>query len=214
MKRRILLPGGAPSFAQQGEDRILLKLFKRLKPTNRVAVEFGAWDGRTDSNTAALRQRGWRVVWFDCAPKGRDVIQATVTAENVNDLFRAHRIPQALDCLSIDIDGNDLWVWEALTFEPRVVVIEYNAKWSADVSATVPYEPMRAWNHSDYYGASVRALWTVGMRKGYSLVNFTRTNLFFVQQPIAPRALVPEQVRLTSYLKVHDPLDRPWVAYP
>ena len=116
-------------FAQDREDKIVARIFRRIHSTNRWAVEIGAMDGEHGSNTAHFRSRGWTVRLFDQAPLDPMVEQATITAENVNAVLASAGVPRTFDLLSLDIDGNDLWVWKALAFRPRVVVIEYNPLW-------------------------------------------------------------------------------------
>jgi hypothetical protein len=197
-----------PSYAQHGEDRILDRILRRIGPGSRVAVEFGAGDGVTRSNTARLRDRGWRVVQFDRAPGSALVTEAVLTRANINTL-----VPADVDVLSIDVDGNDLWLWEALTARPRIVVIEYNQKWSADLSLTVPYVADRQWDSTDYYGASVGALYKLARRKGYRLAKFTRSNLIFVQRAYWSGGYRPFHVPVPRLGKPPDPQGRPWVAY-
>jgi hypothetical protein len=61
--------------------------------------------------------------------------------------------------LSIDIDGNDYWIWEAINcVKARVVVIEYNAKFPPDFEWVMPYNPDHIWDGSDNYGASLKSL--------------------------------------------------------
>jgi hypothetical protein len=198
--------------AQSGEDRILARIFRTIGVTNRWAVEFGAADGVRKSNTKYFRDRGWSSRLFDMEPRDPSVQQATITAENVNAIFAAADIPQAFDLLSIDIDGNDLWVWKALTFQPRVVVVEYNPQWAPSKSRTVPYDPARVWDRTNYYGASVLALCQVGAEKGYDLVASTRSNLIFVLAGLLP-AIRPSQVKRPSKNKRIDPSNRKWQVY-
>ena len=199
--------------AQNGEHRIVKRLFSRIGATNRVAVEFGAKDGIYKSNTAHLRQKGWTTILFDRIPEAEDVIEATITAGNINETFAAHGVPQIFDLLSIDIDGNDLWVWQALTFQPRVVIIEYNPTFPADVSLTVPYDESRVWDRTTYYGASVLALCKLGRRKGYRLYHYTKSNLIFVAHGLTSRRLRAHHVPVPRASKRPDPLNRPWQEY-
>jgi hypothetical protein len=195
------------------EERILSRLLRRIGATNRIAVEFGAKDGVYKSNTARLRGKGWRTVLFDSEPESDTVEKALITPENVNEIFAAHDIPQTFDVLSIDIDGNDLWVWEALTYQPRIVIIEYNPSHDSDRSVTVPNDPDRVWDRTNYYGASVLALCRLGRRKGYRLDAFTKSNLVFVVEDLATRRLRPSHVPLPRATKRQDPLNRPWQVY-
>jgi len=198
--------------AQGKEDRVLIRIFDQIGTTNRVAVEFGAIDGLHGSNTAHFRLTGWDVVLFDVAPHASIVHGVKITAENINDVFEQYRVPYEFDLLSIDIDGNDLWVWQALAHRPRVVVIEFNPKWGPTKARAVPYDPDRFWDGTNYYGASVLALTTLAERKGYSLTASTRSNLVFVQAGLLP-ALDPADVPRSKKQKRRDPDFRRWVAY-
>jgi len=105
-----------------------------------------------------------------------------VTAENINDLLQKYEVPVSFDLLSIDLDGNDYWVWRAVRRRPRVVVIEYNAHIGPADSRVIAYDPAFRWAGTDYFGASLRALRDLGQQKGYALVycESTGTNAFFV----------------------------------
>lgn len=199
-------------FAQAGEDKALVRIFRRIGVTNQTAVEFGAADGVRKSNTAYFRKQGWTVRLFDVEPLDPLVERADITAENVNAIFTDAGIPQAFDLLSIDIDGNDLWVWKALTFQPRVVVIEYNPRWSASKSRTVPYDPARRWDKTNYYGASVLALTRLATQKGYDLIASTRSNLIFVEAGLLT-PIRPWRVRRPGKVKRPDPANRKWMVY-
>ena len=85
--------------------------------------------------------------------------------------------------LSIDIDGNDYWIWDSLEIiRPAIVVIEAKVEFGMK-SIVVPYSNE---NHhrfdKRYNGASVEALHKLGVRKGYTLVgaNAHAYNLFFI----------------------------------
>ncbi len=199
--------------AQNGEDTIVQRLLAQIGPTNRIAVEFGAKDGRYKSNTARLRAKGWRVVLFDSQPEADIVIPAVIAPDNINEIFAAHGVPETFDVLSIDIDGNDLWVWEALRSRPRIVIIEYNASFPSNVSLTVTYDPARVWDGSNYYGASVLALCRLGRRKGYALYAYTKSNLIFVARGLTARRLLPSHVSVPRRSKREDLLHRDWQVY-
>lgn len=199
-------------FAQSGEDRQAVRIFRAIGATNRVAVEFGAADGRRKSNTGYFRDHGWTVHLFDVEPLDPVVQQADITAENINAVFVAAGIPRDFDLLSIDIDGNDLWVWKALRFVPRVVIIEFNPRWGPRKSRTVPYDPDRRWDGTNYYGASVLALKRVGVEKGYDLVGATKSNLIFVRAGLLP-SIKASQVHRPLKVKRPDPAHRKWQVY-
>ncbi len=200
------------SSAQGGEDLILKTIFKVIGTTNRVCVEFGATDGTHGSNTLLFRRNGWKGYLFDTLPLGKGVIQAHLTVDNINEVFCQYGVPAKFDLLSVDVDGNDFWLWQALTRRPRVVVIEFNPKWSPRRSRVVPYDPDRFWDGSDYYGASVLALCRLGKEKGYHLVAYTRSNLIFVLSGLVGR-IFPHDVHRRKKRKRVDDLNRPWVEY-
>jgi hypothetical protein len=194
---------GFKVYSQNEEDGILTEIFGRIGLAERTFWEFGVQDG-SENNTLYRLVDGWRGAWtegstadvarirerFDPAIRdGRlQVREALVDRDNVNALAAALGLPRELDLLSIDIDGNDFHVWEALgALAPRVVVIEYNPKLPPPTRWVMHYDPRHAWDGSDQYGASLAALGALGARKGYRLVacNITGSNAFFVRQDLA-----------------------------
>jgi hypothetical protein len=199
-------------WAQSGEDKIAAGLFAQIGTINQVAVEFGALDGWHSSNTAHFREAGWTTHLWDSGPLDPMVAKAVITAENVNELFASAGVPDEFDLLSIDIDGNDLWVWKALDYQPRVVIIEYNPYWGPKKSRTVPYDAARQWDGSVYYGASAGALLRLAKQKGYVPVAATKSNLVFVRKGLLPVAEVPD-IPAPRKFKRPDPAERKWVIY-
>ena len=121
---------------------------------------------------------------------------AFVTRENINDLLLKQGLNGEIGRLSVDIDGNDYWVWDAITtVNPVIVVVEYNWRFGEKRSVTVPYQADfvrdRAHFSMVYYGASLAALTALGRRKGYDLVgcNSTGNNAFFVRADRRPSGL-------------------------
>ena len=138
--------------SQNEEDGLLLALFKRIGTTNRRCVEIGC--GSNGGNSGFLVQEcGWTGLMVDAnrasvatvklryAGHAVTVVKHRVTREDVNDLLTRHGFSGELDLLSLDIDGNDYWVWEALdACSPRVVVLEYNWLFGPERAVTVPYD--------------------------------------------------------------------------
>jgi hypothetical protein len=197
-----LLSYGFKVYAHYDEDGILEEVFKRVGLTNRYFVEFGVGYG-LQNNTLYLLLQGWRGAWIEgsslcCeAIKARceflikadrlRVHQGFITAENIEELFRGLDVPAEFDLLCIDIDNNDYWVWRAIQqYRPRVVAIEYNATFRSSVSCVVPYNPAAMWNHTNYFGASLKAMEELGRSKGYCLVgcNYVGSTGFFIREDL------------------------------
>ena len=168
----------------------------------RTFVEFGVETG-VECNTVKLLIEGWRGLWIEAnaqackaiasnfAPFLKDrrltLQQSLVTAENINAPHRKGGLKGEIDLLSIDIDFNDYWVWKAIeAVSPRVVVIEYNAGLRPPLSLTVPYQPNRAGDGTNFFGASLEALVRLGRSKGYRVVgcNISGSNAFFVREDL------------------------------
>jgi len=204
-----------PYWAHDGEDVLAYSLLKRLGIRSRTAVEFGGHDGYYKSNTAFFRDAlSWRSIMFDLEPRSDLVIQAQITAENINAVFESHGVPRDVDVVSIDVDGNDLWIWKALEYRPSLVIIEYNPRWRPIRRRTIPYDPNRGvWDRTEYYGASAGALVALGQEKGYDLVASTNGNLLFAPSGVLP-AMPVSAVKQRKKKEKLDTANRAWVGYP
>lgn len=206
----------ARHFSQNGEDGVIERLFELLGTTNRRYVEIGAGDG-SECNTRWLReQRGWGGVMIDCAHGDPSIglQQEFVTAENVNEMLAKHGVPEEPDLLSIDIDGQDYWVWQAVSprWKPRVVVIEYNAGVPHDLPVTIPYDPNYRWCGQPNVGQSLLALQKLSEKKGYSLLYASAPNAFLARTSILPagyrQVSAAEAAQISFVEKIH--LRRRW----
>ncbi|HEB91470.1 MAG TPA: hypothetical protein ENI85_17985 [Deltaproteobacteria bacterium] len=193
--KRDLEASAESRFSQGGEDGVLLHLFARIGTACRYFVEFGAWDGQHLSNTANLRlNHGWTGLLMEDSDRadGDLVRRERVDAGNVESLFRRHGVPTEFDLLSIDIDGNDYWVWKAIrTFSPRVVIVEYNIFFRPGMAKTIAYDADHVWDkkgYGRYHGASLAAFERLGREKGYVLA-YTEPycpNAIFVREDLLP----------------------------
>lgn len=189
-------------FSQSGEDGIIHEVFQRIGETNRTFIELGSGDG-LENNTTSLLVRGWNGHWIECNRRCVARIRAKfqqflhsgaltvelerVTAENIEELLSRRGLTLEPDLLSIDIDGNDYWVWKAISsLRARVVVAEYNALFQPDVEWIMAYAPQHRWRGTTYYGASLASLVRLGTEKGYRLVgcSLSGVNAFFVRQDL------------------------------
>lgn len=209
--------------SQGGEDGILAEVFRRLNIKNGFFVEFGAGDGIHLSNTYTLRLNGWRGVYIEASDelfallttnidnKHIVLMHAFITADgdtSIDSLLSRTNAPQDLDFMSIDIDGNDYWIWKSIEkYYPKVIAIEYNSNFYPYESKTIPYKSDQHWDGTMYFGASAAALVKLGQLKGYTFVAFTvGLNLIFVRNdlvrgrfraaPISAVRKLPEHVQM------------------
>lgn len=191
-------------FSQWGEDGIIQYLINTVKIERDVFVEFGV-ENYTESNTRFLLvNNNWSGLVIDGDEDNIDYIRndeiywrynlkavcAFVTRENINDLLLSNGISGNIGLLSIDIDGNDYWVLEAIDcISPSIIICEYNSLFGTN-KVTIPYDENFARSKAHfsnlYYGASISALTSLGKKKGYSLVgsNSAGNNLFFVRSDL------------------------------
>jgi hypothetical protein len=197
-------------YSQFGDDGILQYLINHI-PAIPCFVEFGVED-YTEANTRFLLVHNqWRGLILDGRPDLDDLVStnglpmlydlevrsAFITAENINQLITGAGISGEIGVLSVDIDGNDYWVWKAITcIQPQIVVVEYNAVFGAERTITVPYDPtfIRHQAHPSwlYFGASLPALCLLAEAKGYDFVgcNTAGNNAYFVQKELSDAFLI------------------------
>lgn len=189
-------------YSQNGEDGIIAEIFRRIDTKSKFFVEFGVGNG-LENNTVYLLLKGYTGYWIESNRKDVERINqkfnflidkkallvkhAFVTAENIETLFEEANVPREFDLLSIDIDGNDYYVWKSIkNYHPRVVVIEYNALFPPDVEWIMKYNPKFTTRGTCYFGASLKSLEILGTKKGYKLVgcDFRGVNAFFVREDL------------------------------
>mgnify|MGYP003658073301 CR=1 FL=1 len=191
-------------FSQFGEDGIIQYLQQHVirKESERTFIEFGV-ENYLESNTRfLLMNNNWKGLVMDGDGKNIESIKkqdiywrhdltakaAWIHRENINDLIKSEGFEGEVGLLSIDVDGNDFWIWKVLeVVNPIIVVVEWNSLFGAEAAVTVPYSPtfQRSEAHYSnlYYGASIAAFHHLGEEKGYKLVgtNSAGNNLFFVR---------------------------------
>ncbi|MSO29537.1 MAG: hypothetical protein EXQ48_01155 [Acidobacteria bacterium] len=114
-----------------------------------------------------------------------------VTRDSINTVLAENGIGGEIDLMSIDVDGNDFWLWEGLSaVTPRLVIIEYNSYFGPDKSLVIPYTPDfdRHKYINFFYGASIQAMTKLAARKGYRLIATEPRghNAYFLRNDVAP----------------------------
>lgn len=181
---------GFKVFSQFEEDGLLLFLFSLMGEGSKTFIEIGANDGINSNCSNLAIHFGWSGLFFEGDSKlirrgekfyskiptpyhpKPTYVQAIIKSENINQLIEKAGLLGEIELLSIDIDGNDYWVWDALTVvQPKVVVIETHTEFGLE-NIVVPYDPnyMYPGKHPIYHGASVIAMNNLAEKKGYRLI--------------------------------------------
>lgn len=192
-------------FSQNGEDGIIDFIFHHIGFKSKKSVEIGFGYIENNSlflitkynfNSLLIDGQDYNVNVFN--KFNRKIIKSNslaikewITTDNINQIISNYIDDSEVDLLSIDIDGNDYWIWESIKcISPRVVIMEYNASFYSH-SITVPYDESfdrtkfsnEPRNSHWYHGASLSALEKLGKSKGYSLIGTDSkgVNCFFVK---------------------------------
>lgn len=205
-------------FSQWGEDGIIQFLINNIEIKRKIFVEFGLDNYNLESNTRfLLGYNNWSGLVIDAKNEHINklkssqiywmynikAVQAFITKDNINQIIKDNGLSGEIGLLSIDIDGNEYWIWETISvIEPIIVIVEYNARFGSNLAVTIPYEEDfdRAKAHPSkfYHGASLKALCLLAKRKGYAFIgcNSNGVNAFFIRKDKKPdiiKELSPEE---------------------
>jgi hypothetical protein len=202
---------GFRNFSQFEEDGKLLYIFAAIGTTNKLFVDIGSGNGIISNCANLAFNFGWHGLFIDGNERNIKVgksyyekhpdtrafppkfVHAFVQRENINLIIEEQGFSGAVDLISIDIDGNDYWIWDALSIiQPRVVIIETHVEFG-EKSIVVPYDKDYCYpgKHHDYHGASPIAMVKLAIKKGYRLVgsNLYGFNTIYVKQGIGEDVL-------------------------
>jgi hypothetical protein len=192
-------------FSQFGEDGIIEFLVRHVPIDREVFVEFGVANYRESNTRFLLVHRNWRGLIIDGGRKHEaflrmsgmdwryqiDALSAFISRDNINSLIEEQGVAGDIGLLSVDIDGNDYWVLEAIdVVHPRILIVEYNSLFGPRRDVSVPYDPtftrFDAHYSGLYWGASLRALTRLAASRGFALVagNSAGNNAFFVRSDL------------------------------
>jgi hypothetical protein len=192
-------------YSQYDEDSILSECLEKIRTKSSLSktfLEVGCGNG-LENNSHTLLLQGYKGVWVDSDEKNIRFIASQLGGEQFENLLvlkfsvRAENAEtlatktqkflgiDSIDILSIDIDGNDYHIAPKLIkiLAPKVLCVEYNAKFPPPIEMVMEYNPSHVWNHDDYYGASIQAWANLLETSGYRLVHCSSSgvNAFFVQ---------------------------------
>ena len=176
------------NFSQFGEDGIIQKIFEIIGISSRVCIEFGAWDGFRFSNTANLFTNNWEAILIEAHQKRFNSLIQNVKnyqchcfnifitnkgKHSLESVLKENNLFMEIDFLSIDIDGDDYYIFKSLeTLKPRVICCEYNP--------TIPAHLELVPTENNSFGCSPLSLVKLAETKGYKLISMTDVNCFFV----------------------------------
>lgn len=200
-------------FSQFEEDGKLLFIFSVIGMGNKTFVEIGSDDGINSNSANLVFNFGWHGLFIDgnkqSINRGRKFYSKyphpwtyppkfvcdLVKRENINQIIQEAGFSGEIGLLSIDIDGNDYWIWDALdVVQPQVVIIETHNEFGFE-DIVVPYDPDYFFpgKHPVYHGASPIAMTKLAKQKGYRLVgaNDLGFNFIFIKNGIVDE-IIPE----------------------
>ena len=200
-------------FSQFEEDGLLLFVFSVIGMNNKTFIEIGSDDGINSNSANLVFNFGWHGLFIDgnkrSVERGRKFygryphpwayspkfICQLVKRENINQIIENAGFSGEIELLSVDIDGNDYWIWDALEIvQPQVVIIETHNEFGFE-DIVVPYDSNYYFpgKHPVYHGASPIAMTKLAKQKGYRLVgaNDLGFNFIFIKNGIAEE-LIPE----------------------
>ena len=190
-------------FSQADEDSIVDELIKRLNIKNGKFIELGVGDG-AQNNTLNLLSQNWQGIWIGNEDlifkpgKKLKYIKTWITKENIIKIinsnldFFSHSKDfgnLSVDLLSIDLDGNDYYIWEKILSDklfPKIIIAEYNANLGPRAIWKMTYDSLNNWKsrRDNYFGASFFSLVNLFKKFGYIPIccnSDTGVNLFAVK---------------------------------
>ena len=195
-------------FSQFGDDGIIQYIINKLniKDEFQNFIEFGVEDYNESNTRFLLYNNNWSGLIIDSSKKNLSSIKKSnyfwkydleakcefINAENINSIIKNSNIKKNIGLLSIDLDGNDYWVWEKIDIiDPIVVVIEYNSIFGFEEKISIPYDKdfvrNRAHFSNLYWGGSLEAFKYLANKKNYKFIctNSAGNNAYFVKDSYA-----------------------------
>ena len=215
-------------YSQSGEDGIIQYLIGKIPEIPKKFIEFGV-ENYLEANTRFLILNNyWSGLIIDGDLENikfikRDpiywrtqltAINSFITKDNINNLIESNNFGGEIGILSIDVDGNDYWIWDSITVcDPSIVIVEYNSFFGSKSAVTIPYIEnfvrTKAHHSLIYYGASIKAFEYLAEKKGFELIftNKAGNNLFFVNKKhksVFDKININEVYRKSNYREAHD----------
>jgi len=217
---------GFKIFSQFDDDGLIQYLIKNIRIDNKIFIEFGVEDYEESNTRFLMMNNNWQGLVMDGSNDNIMKIRKAgyfwrydlmaksvfITRENINVLLEEYGA-QDIGLLSIDLDGNDAHILEAIdmkTLNPSIIIVEYNSIFGKERAISVPYDKsfIRREKHYSglYYGASLRALSHMAKEKGYALIgcNSFGNNAYFVRNDLINESVMEKSVEeafVTSHFR-------------
>lgn len=201
---------GFRCYSQFEEDGIILYILSLIGMTTKKVVEVCCGDAEQCMATNLILNHGFTGYLFDGDKSNirdaarffqskRDCLQTPpklraswITRENINDVLKSIGATGEVDLLSLDIDGNDYYIWQAMEeINPRLCVFETHNIVPGNLSLTIPYDPefncwVKTGPEQDFRSASLLAMKRLSGKKGYRLIGGHRHgfNVFFLRNDL------------------------------
>lgn len=234
LMKKLLKPKEMPKLSDVGfslnsqfeEDGLLLYIFSLINTTNKRVVEICAGSGNECMATNLIINHDWEGLLFDGdeenVRKGKayfaqykstkfkppKYIHAWITKDNINQLISENGFTGRVDLLSLDIDGIDYYLMQAIeVIKPRVIICETHNIIPDNLSLTIPYQANfnhLSGPHPDFMGVSLLAMKKLLSKKGYRLIGANRYgfNTIFMASGVGEkyfRAVTIKSVHANSF---------------
>lgn len=203
-------------YSQNKEDKIFHHIFDTINIFKGYALEIGAEDGYRLSNIRYLLNHGWDGLQINKFrandnPPPKELKHEFVTAENINELMDKYNVPQNIELISLDIDGNDYWVFKNLNRHALVVCVEYNPGFPLGIKKALKYDPqLERPDGTMAFGASFTAWIDLLKERGYVPVyEVSHCNIIAVDPKILEGRIFYE----FSFAQYVDRVKEPWIPH-
>lgn len=216
-------------FSQFGDDGIIAWLSSVLPLPNKTFIEFGVEDYKESNTRFLLVSKYWSGLVIDGSPDNIRTVKSEqistfydlqaecsfITTSNINNIIESARFHEDVGILSVDIDGNDYWVLEAITcIRPIILIVEYNALFGFEHPYTIPYNDSFVRGNElpfQCYGTSLKSVFDMASCRDYSFIgcNSAGNNAYFIRNDfmhyIPLPAIKPEEgYNFSSFSEVWD----------
>jgi hypothetical protein len=192
-------------FSQNGEDGIIDFLLSYIKNPNRYFIEIGSSDGLENNSSYLAFAKKYSGIMIEGNYSkslqakrylqrfnwGVKYINSFVNKDNVGTLLKKESLLPCPDFFSLDIDGIDYFVMEAIlynNFRPKIICVEYNSIYGPEKTITIRYKSNFDYANAHpthfYYGVSIN-----GWRKFFKKFNYdfitvdtNGVNAFFIDR--------------------------------